>query len=58
MTASFDAYEVDLHGHRAVYRAAGSGPTVVLIHGMVNSSRHWERSRSSSPSPTTSSPPT
>jgi pimeloyl-ACP methyl ester carboxylesterase len=39
----FDAYEVDLHGHRAVYRAAGQGPTVVLIHGMVNSSRHWER---------------
>lgn len=39
----FDAYEVDLHGHRAVYRAAGSGPTVVLIHGMLNSSRHWER---------------
>jgi pimeloyl-ACP methyl ester carboxylesterase len=43
VTSSFDAYEVDLHGHRAVYRAAGSGPTVVLIHGMVNSSRHWER---------------
>jgi pimeloyl-ACP methyl ester carboxylesterase len=39
----FAAYEVDLHGHRMVYRAAGSGPTVVLIHGMINSSRHWER---------------
>jgi pimeloyl-ACP methyl ester carboxylesterase len=39
---SFDAHEVDLHGHRAVYRSVGSGPTVVLIHGMVNSSRHWE----------------
>lgn len=39
----FEAYEVDLHGHRMVYRAAGSGPTVVLIHGMINSSRHWER---------------
>src|SRR5690349_6809368 len=39
---SFDAHEVDLHGHRAVYRVAGSGPTVVLIHGMINSSRHWE----------------
>lgn len=38
----FEAHEVDLHGHRAVYRAAGSGPTVVLIHGMINSSRHWE----------------
>lgn len=40
--ASFEAHEVDLHGHRAVYREAGSGPTVVLIHGMINSSRHWE----------------
>ena len=39
---AFAAHEVELHGHRAVYRVAGSGPTVVLIHGMVNSSRHWE----------------
>ncbi|MFN8162481.1 MAG: alpha/beta fold hydrolase [Solirubrobacterales bacterium] len=39
---AFEAHEVDLHGHRAVYRVAGSGPTVVLIHGMINSSRHWE----------------
>jgi pimeloyl-ACP methyl ester carboxylesterase len=38
----FEAHEVDLHGHRAVYRAAGSGPTVVLVHGMINSSRHWQ----------------
>jgi len=38
----FDAHELDLHGHRAVYRIAGSGPAVVLIHGMINSSRHWE----------------
>jgi len=38
----FEAHEVDLHGHRAVYRVAGSGPAIVLIHGMINSSRHWE----------------
>jgi pimeloyl-ACP methyl ester carboxylesterase len=38
----FEAHEVDLHGHRAAYRVAGSGPAIVLIHGMVNSSRHWE----------------
>ena len=25
-----------------IYRTAGSGPPVVLIHGMVNSSLHWE----------------
>ncbi|HYY06684.1 MAG TPA: alpha/beta fold hydrolase, partial [Candidatus Limnocylindria bacterium] len=39
---TFDAHEVDLHGHRAIYRTAGEGPAVLLIHGMVNSSRHWE----------------
>ena len=39
---AFEAHEVDLHGHRAVYRIAGEGPTVVLIHGMINSSRHWQ----------------
>jgi pimeloyl-ACP methyl ester carboxylesterase len=37
----FEPWEVDLHGHRVIYRAVGSGPPVVLIHGMVNSSRHW-----------------
>ena len=37
----FEAFEIDLHGHHVVYRVAGSGPPVVLIHGMVNSSRHW-----------------
>ena len=40
---SFEAYEIDLHGHSMVYRRAGEGPPVVLIHGMVNSSRHWEK---------------
>src|SRR3954471_20019063 len=38
----FDEWQVDLHGHRVIYRIAGSGPPVVLIHGMINSSRHWE----------------
>jgi len=38
----FDPWQLDLHGHRVIYRIAGSGPPVVLIHGMVNSSRHWE----------------
>src|SRR3954470_4916155 len=37
----FEAWEIDLHGHTVVYRTMGSGPPVVLIHGMVNSSRHW-----------------
>src|SRR3954471_914976 len=38
----FDAWEIELHGHRVIYRVAGDGPPVVLVHGMVNSSRHWE----------------
>src|ERR687897_2581407 len=38
----FRAWQIELHGHRVIYRIAGSGPPVVLIHGMVNSSRHWE----------------
>jgi pimeloyl-ACP methyl ester carboxylesterase len=38
----FAAWEMQLHGHRVIYRTVGSGPPVVLIHGMVNSSKHWE----------------
>jgi pimeloyl-ACP methyl ester carboxylesterase len=38
----FEPRQIDLHGHDVVYRRAGSGPPVVLVHGMVNSSRHWE----------------
>ena len=40
---AFEARQFELHGHRVIYRTAGSGPPVVLIHGMVNSSRHWEQ---------------
>ena len=32
---------MELHGRRVIYRIAGSGPPVVLIHGMLNSSSHW-----------------
>jgi len=32
-----------LHGHRVAYRCAGSGPVVVLIHGITSSSATWER---------------
>src|SRR5881227_1204610 len=42
MAHPFDEWQVELHGHRVIYRIAGSGPPVVLIHGMLNSSRHWE----------------
>src|SRR5688500_12763891 len=42
MSDAFEPWEVELHGHRVVYRTVGSGPPVVLIHGMVNSSRHFK----------------
>jgi len=37
----FEEWQAELHGHEVIYRMAGSGPAVVLIHGMINSSRHW-----------------
>ena len=30
-----------LHGHRITYRAGGSGPTLLLLHGIANSSETW-----------------
>jgi pimeloyl-ACP methyl ester carboxylesterase len=41
--SGFATRQVELHGRHVVYRMVGSGPAVLLIHGMVNSSRHWER---------------
>lgn len=40
-TLDFAAWQIELHGHRVIYHMVGSGPPVVLIHGMLNSSRHW-----------------
>jgi pimeloyl-ACP methyl ester carboxylesterase len=33
---------IELHGRRVIYRIAGDGPPVVLVHGMLNSSSHWQ----------------
>src|SRR5271155_1025519 len=38
----FDEWQVELHGRRMIYRVAGTGPPIVLIHGMLNSSSHWQ----------------
>ncbi len=40
---SFEEWQIELHGRRAVYRMAGKGPAVVLVHGMLNSSSHWQQ---------------
>lgn len=34
---------VTLHGHRMAYRQAGSGPVLVLIHGITSDSATWGR---------------
>jgi pimeloyl-ACP methyl ester carboxylesterase len=39
---SFELQETTIHGHRVAYRLAGSGPPVVLIHGITSSSVVWE----------------
>jgi len=34
--------EIELHGHRVAYRGAGSGPVVLLVHGITSTSATWE----------------
>jgi pimeloyl-ACP methyl ester carboxylesterase len=35
--------EIELHGHHVAYRSAGSGPVIVLVHGITSTSATWER---------------
>jgi pimeloyl-ACP methyl ester carboxylesterase len=41
--AVLEPHELLLHGHRVSYRTAGSGPVLLLLHGIANSSETWER---------------
>jgi pimeloyl-ACP methyl ester carboxylesterase len=34
--------EIQLHGHRVTYRRGGSGPALLLLHGVTDSSATWE----------------
>jgi len=41
-TTAFEAeHHVVLHGHRVSYRTAGSGPVVLLVHGIAGTSEQW-----------------
>jgi pimeloyl-ACP methyl ester carboxylesterase len=33
---------IRIHGHHVAYRTAGSGPVVVLVHGIASSSETWD----------------
>jgi pimeloyl-ACP methyl ester carboxylesterase len=37
----FEIRHVEIHGHQVAFRLAGSGDTILLIHGMAGSSRTW-----------------
>jgi pimeloyl-ACP methyl ester carboxylesterase len=35
--------EASLHGHPIFYRCAGTGPVVVLVHGIASTSETWAK---------------
>ena len=41
MTAAVEVRHIEIHGHRVGYRSGGTGPVLVLIHGMAGSSATW-----------------
>ena len=40
---TLEPHELELYGDRVSYRTAGSGPALLLLHGIANSSETWER---------------
>ena len=43
MRPELELKEIELHGHCVAYRCAGSGPVIVLVHGITSTSGTWER---------------
>jgi pimeloyl-ACP methyl ester carboxylesterase len=43
MRPAFELKEIELHGHRVAYRSGGSGPVIVLVHGITSTSETWDR---------------
>jgi pimeloyl-ACP methyl ester carboxylesterase len=41
VTSALELRHIEIHGHRIGYRTGGSGPALVLIHGMAGSSATW-----------------
>lgn len=41
--ANFELQHTEIHGHRVAYRLAGSGPGLVLVHGITARSDTWRR---------------
>lgn len=41
MAADFELQSVAIHGHDLMFRRAGSGEAIVLIHGLAGSSNTW-----------------
>ena len=40
-TAAFTSRRATIHGHEIRYRSAGSGPVLLMLHGMASSSDTW-----------------
>src|SRR5918992_1951246 len=43
MRPGMELKEIELHGHCVAYRCAGSGPVIVLVHGITSTSETWDR---------------
>ena len=46
VAVTLERHELQMYGHRVIYRTAGSGPALLLLHGITNSSETWERASS------------
>jgi pimeloyl-ACP methyl ester carboxylesterase len=42
MSTEIRTEEVVLYGNRTSYRVGGTGPVILLVHGITGSSAHWE----------------
>ena len=42
VTSELELRHIQIHGHRVGYRTGGSGPVLLLVHGMAGSSATWQ----------------